>query len=71
MPANNIRQYMKRVCKMFTQYQIAVVRSVIRRYKPSDKTLQKIERDYEPEQAWGSADDYRKHLQYGGTREDY
>jgi hypothetical protein len=28
-------------------------------------------RDYEPEQAYGSNEDFRKHLQYGGTREDY
>ena len=28
-------------------------------------------RDYEPEQAYGSAEDLRTHLQYGGTREDY
>jgi hypothetical protein len=30
-----------------------------------------IEPDYEPEQSYGSADDFRRHQQYGGTREDY
>lgn len=28
-------------------------------------------RDYEPEQAYGTTEDFRKHQQYGGTREDY
>jgi hypothetical protein len=40
--------------------------------KPSRRTLWKlIPRDYEPEQAWGTAADFRKHRQYGGTQEDY
>lgn len=28
-------------------------------------------RDYEPEQAYGSAADFRRHRQFGGTRENY
>jgi hypothetical protein len=28
-------------------------------------------RDYEPEQAYGTTEDFRRHQQYGGTREDY
>ncbi len=28
-------------------------------------------RDYEPEQAYGTAEDFREHQRYGGTREDY
>jgi len=28
-------------------------------------------RDYEPEQKWGSHHDYKEHLRYGGTRDDY
>lgn len=28
-------------------------------------------RDYEPEQAYGTAEDFRKHQQHGGTRDDY
>jgi hypothetical protein len=40
--------------------------------KPSRRTLWKlIPRDYEPEEAWGTPAHFRKHCQYGGTREDY
>ena len=28
-------------------------------------------RDFEPEQTWGTPDDFRKHVRFGGTREDY
>ncbi len=31
----------------------------------------KIEKDYEPEQKYGSAADIQEHTRYGGTREDY
>ena len=31
----------------------------------------KIERDYEPEQKYGTAHDIQEHIRYGGTREDY
>ncbi len=31
----------------------------------------KIERDYEPEQKYGTAHDFQEHIRYGGTREDY
>ncbi len=30
-----------------------------------------IERDYEPEQAYGTAHDFKEHTRFGGTREDY
>ena len=30
-----------------------------------------IERDYEPEQSYGTAHDIQEHIRYGGTREDY
>ncbi len=30
-----------------------------------------IERDYEPEQAYGTAHDFQEHTRFGGTREDY
>ncbi len=32
---------------------------------------QHIERDYEPEQAYGTAHDFQEHTRFGGTREDY
>lgn len=28
-------------------------------------------RDYEPEQDYGSAHDFKEHLRFGGTRDDY
>ncbi len=28
-------------------------------------------RDYEPEQAYGTAHDFQEHTRFGGTREDY
>ena len=31
----------------------------------------KIERDYEPEQAYGTAHDFKEHVRFGGDRNDY
>ena len=31
----------------------------------------KIGRDYEPEQAYGTAHDFKEHVRFGGSREDY
>jgi len=36
-----------------------------------EKPIQKIFRDYEPEQAYGTSHDFREHTRFGGTREDY
>lgn len=30
-----------------------------------------LERDYEPEQAYGTAHDFMRHRQFGGNRNDY
>ena len=35
------------------------------------KKLKAQQKDHEPEQALGTAEDLRKHEQYGGTKEDY
>jgi hypothetical protein len=43
--------------------------------KPSRQTIRQLAmmrfRDYEPEQAWGTAAHFREHRRFGGTREDY
>ena len=41
-------------------------------HKREQRRQQKLARkDWEPEKAWGTPDDFRQHLRFGGTREDY
>ena len=37
----------------------------------AETSNQQIERDYEPEQSYGTAHDFKEHTRFGGTREDY
>ncbi len=57
---------------------IAIAMHTETKSKPFPSLLQSAEderrlqlRDYEPEQAYGSAEDFKEHQRYGGTREDY
>ena len=58
-------------------YPIAMIKAVIRKHKPSRRTMKKLKaevrkfRDYEPEQVYGSHHDKREHIKHGGTPEDY
>jgi len=38
---------------------------------PHIKQMVKFAKDYEPEQKYGTAHDFREHRRHGGTRDDY
>ena len=60
---------MKSVCKMFTRKPTPKLPSLLQ--SAEDERRRELNRDYEPEEAYGSAHDLRKHIQYGGSIEDY
>ncbi len=54
------------------EFQLQLCDRPTRREKAETSIQQgEIERDYEPEQEYGTAHDFQEHTRFGGTIEDY